>query len=443
MKHEADKSQVGDPSSGHISSVAVNTNSSSSVQTSNSSHITASSIAVPPAPLSITEGVAPFPGVPSGSQVRTPPKKASSDQRKSADVSPMMQARSKKQKVAGDVLEQSIDQLNDVTAVSGVNLREEEEQLLAGPKEESRSTQAMRRFAQEEEGRLFLEKGPLHTKVTAIAAKHGVSTVSEEAEQCLSMSVEERLRNMLYKLTKISSRRCDHEKETHKLVVTSDIQRQIILIRKRTKEAQEKKQGLESERLKKINEEKEKASQSDSVAKEDTTTTRPKEKKTQKGEEGKQKANAANMAARAAAGVNDMLLKWQMMAEQGRQKREGESGTSSANDTSVVANIGSTSSGSRETDKKHGNTDVKPPGRVAAVDGGITTGAGALKKVSGDTVASRGFVHQANLINQPVKPPRSITGKDVIAYLETEPQMAKSPLLYRLYDKNLSSSQAV
>jgi transcription initiation factor TFIID subunit 4 len=30
---------------------------------------------------------------------------------------------SKKQKVAGDVLEQSIDQLNDVTAVSGVNLR--------------------------------------------------------------------------------------------------------------------------------------------------------------------------------------------------------------------------------------------------------------------------------------------------------------------------------
>ena len=43
-----------------------------------------------------------------------------------------------------------------------------------------------------------------------------------------------------------------------------------------------------------------------------------------KGEDGKQKAGAGG--ARAASGMNDMLLKWQMMAEQGRQKREGESG---------------------------------------------------------------------------------------------------------------------
>lgn len=35
------------------------------------------------------------------------------------------------------------------------------------------------------------------------------------------------------------------------------------------------------------------------------------------------KANAANVAARAAVGADDMLLKWQMMAAQGRQKRQG------------------------------------------------------------------------------------------------------------------------
>lgn len=435
VKHEVDKSQVGESPSGH-GGVAVNLSTSLNAQPGNSS-LMASTMAAPPTPLNISDSVASLPS----SQVRTPPKRASSDQRKSADVSPMTQTKSKKQKVAGDDLEQSIDQLNDVTAVSGVNLREEEEQLLAGPKEESRSTQAMRRFAQEEEGRLFLERGPLRTKVNAIATKHGVSIVSEEAEQCLSMSVEERLRNMLYKLTKISSRRCDQEKEMHKLVVTSDIQKQILLIRKKAKEALEKKQAIESERLKKINEDKEKASQNEGASKDDGTASQKKEKKSQKGEEGKQKASAASMAARSA---NDMLLKWQMMAEQGRQKREGESGTSAANDTSVVNSIGATTISGRELDKKQGNLEAKQLGRATTVDGLVTTGQGALKKSSGDIGISRGFAHQASLLNhQTAKPLCSITAKDIIAYLETEPQMAKSPLIYRLYDKNPVSSQAV
>ena len=35
------------------------------------------------------------------------------------------------------------------------------------------------------------------------------------------------------------------------------------------------------------------------------------------------RATAANVAARAAVGGDDMLSKWQLMAEQARQKREG------------------------------------------------------------------------------------------------------------------------
>lgn len=35
------------------------------------------------------------------------------------------------------------------------------------------------------------------------------------------------------------------------------------------------------------------------------------------------RANAANVAARQAVGGSDMLSKWQLMAEQARQKREG------------------------------------------------------------------------------------------------------------------------
>lgn len=48
------------------------------------------------------------------------------------------------------------------------NLQEEEEQLLVGPKEESRTTEAMRKLVQEEEGRLFLERRPLRAKAQAI-----------------------------------------------------------------------------------------------------------------------------------------------------------------------------------------------------------------------------------------------------------------------------------
>ncbi|XAR48409.1 hypothetical protein NMG60_11031229 [Bertholletia excelsa] len=93
---------------------------------------------------------------------KTPPKKSSVGQKKpleSLGSSPPQP--SKKQKGSGAFLDQSIEQLNDVTAVSGVNLREEEEQLFSGPKEDSRVSEASRRVVQEEEEKLLLQKIPL------------------------------------------------------------------------------------------------------------------------------------------------------------------------------------------------------------------------------------------------------------------------------------------
>lgn len=49
-----------------------------------------------------------------------------------------------------------------------------------------------------------------------------------------------------------------------------------------------------------------------------------------KEEDDKMRATAANVAARAAVGGDDMLSKWQLMAEQARQKREGLDGPSSS-----------------------------------------------------------------------------------------------------------------
>ncbi|MCH91540.1 transcription initiation factor TFIID subunit 4b-like, partial [Trifolium medium] len=75
----------------------------------------------------------------------------------------------KKQKVSGSSLKQSIEQLNDVTAVSGVDLGEEEEQLFSGPKEDSRVSEASRRIVQEEEESLILLKAPLQRKLIEIS----------------------------------------------------------------------------------------------------------------------------------------------------------------------------------------------------------------------------------------------------------------------------------
>nr|CAB3483685.1 unnamed protein product [Digitaria exilis] len=94
--------------------------------------------------------------------------KKSGGQKKSSEAAGSTQPSSKKQKTSGAFQEQSIDQLNDVTAVSGVNIREEEEQLLSAPKEESLASQEARRIAQEEEEKLFLLKGPLLKKLVEI-----------------------------------------------------------------------------------------------------------------------------------------------------------------------------------------------------------------------------------------------------------------------------------
>ncbi|GKB46210.1 transcription initiation factor TFIID subunit 4b [Tanacetum coccineum] len=76
----------------------------------------------------------------SGGNAKTSPTKPIVGQKKplEASVIPL----SKKQKVVGELADQSIEQLNDVTAVTGVNLREEEEQLFSGATEDSRVSEA-------------------------------------------------------------------------------------------------------------------------------------------------------------------------------------------------------------------------------------------------------------------------------------------------------------
>ncbi|QHO16623.1 hypothetical protein HN51_032313 [Arachis hypogaea] len=354
----------------------------------------------------------------SGITVRAPVKKPSVGQKKPLEAlgSSPPPPPSKKQKGSGGFVEQSIDQLNDVTAVSGVDLREEEEQLFSGPKEDSRVSEATRRAVQEEEERLILQKIPLQKKLFEIMFKYGLKGVSNDVERCFSLCVEERMRGLISNLIRMSKQRVDFEKTRHRTVVTSDVQQQIMTINRKVRVEWEKRQA-EAEKLRKQNDIDGNAG---ADGDKDKDEGRNKSSKVNKEEDDKMRTNAANVAARAAVGGDDMLSKWQLMAEQARQKREGMTDTSS--DSQPAKDVSRKSSASGKSTKDNHEGDKK----------------GSTNFVTSGAIRKHG--RNNSLVTQ-TKIARSISVKDVIAVLEIEPQMSKSSLIHRLYEKIHSDAQ--
>ncbi|KAG9448832.1 hypothetical protein H6P81_008797 [Aristolochia fimbriata] len=347
----------------------------------------------------------------SGTNVRTPPKKPTVGQKKPLEAGGTPPPSSKKQKVSGVLQDQSIEQLNDVTAVSGVNLREEEEQLLAAPKEESRTSEATRKVVQEEEEKLILQKGPLQKKLAEIMSKCGIKSTSNDVGRCLSLCVEERMRGVISSLIRLSKQRIDLEKPRHRFLVTSDVRRQILLMNRKAKEDWDKLQAEEAEKQRKLTE-------TDGTIgadmDKDKEEGRAKTVKVNKEEDDKMRTTAANVAARAAVGGDDMFQKWQLMAEQARQKREGGHDGSSTSQSGKEPNSRSTSGRSLQGENQ--NTENRGASAAGA--------SGGMRKFGRNPVGS-----------PPHRIARSITVKDVVTVLEREPQMSKSTLLYRLHER--------
>ncbi|XP_015576120.1 transcription initiation factor TFIID subunit 4b isoform X2 [Ricinus communis] len=348
-----------------------------------------------------------------GVNARTPTKKLSIGQKKPLEAlgsSPPMS--SKKQKVSGAFLDQSIEQLNDVTAVSGVNLREEEEQLFSGSKEDSRVSEASRRVVQEEEERLILQKTPLQKKLAEIMVKCGLKNINNDVERCLSLCVEERMRGLISTLIRLSKQRVDAEKSRHRTVITSDVRQQIMTMNQKAREEWERKQA-EAEKLRKVNEPEGDNGVEGDKEKDDGRVKAIKGNiPANKEEDDKMRTTAANVAARAAVGGDDHLSKWQLMAEQARQKREGgieaASGSYSAKEVTRKPQF---------TSGKSMKDNQEPEKRSPAA-------ASRVRKVG----RNQAFTPQSKVA-------RSISVKDVIAALEREPQMSKSTLIYRLYER--------
>lgn len=333
----------------------------------------------------------------------TPPatrtNKKSGGQKKSLEMAGSAPSpSSKRQKTSGAFQEQSIDQLNDVTAVSGVNLREEEEQLLSAPKEENLASEAARKIVQEEEENLFLQKGPLLKKLAEIILKCNLKNASADVESCLSMCVEERLRRFISTLIRVSKQRIDTEKTSHRLVITSDVGRQILQMNQKAKDEWDKKQAETDKNKKQTEEDGNVGAEMDKEKEE----SRPKNAKPNKEEDDKMRTTAANVAARQAVGGSDMLSKWQLMAEQARQKR-----------APVPRPSHITGKGSAE------HNEASKRSHFAAF------GTGGMKSQGRGTFAER---HSHG-------PQRTVSVKDVISVLEREPQMTKSRLIYRLYER--------
>ncbi|KAI7742115.1 hypothetical protein M8C21_007256 [Ambrosia artemisiifolia] len=300
-----------------------------------------------------------------GSNAKTPPKKATVAQKKPLEV-PHVSSLSKRQKVCGAFSDQSIEPFNDVTAVSGVDLREEEEQLFSGFNEENRVSEDARKLVQEEEERLFLQKVPLQKKVAEIMSKCGVKNKSNDVERCISWCVKERMHGLITNLTRVSKQRVDIEKPRHRTVITSDIRQQIMSLNQKAREECD-------------------------------------EKQVNKVEDDKSRTADANVAARAALGGHDMLSKWQLKAEQARQKRKGGPGAVSASKPSLDVGFGSKP---EPTSEKNSTKDN--PERTS---GSVTTTSGP--------------------ISIPLR--RTISVKDVISVLGRETQMSRSILIHRLY----------
>ncbi|PUZ40533.1 hypothetical protein GQ55_9G431500 [Panicum hallii var. hallii] len=258
---------------------------------------------------------------------KTPQRKASGQKKPLEALGSSPPPSSKKQKTSGGFHEQSIDQLNDVTAVSGVNLREEEEQLFSAPKEESRVSEAARRVVQLEEEKLILQKGPLTKKLAEIMRKCNLKVIGTDVERCLSMCVEERLRGFISNIIRFSKQRVDVEKSRHCFYpLSSDVRSHIMRVNREAKEQWDKKQAEDAERIRKQND-------GDGCTnidlEKDKNETRASSKHAKyKEDDDKMRTTAANVAARVAAGGDDMLSKWQLLAERNKQRSEGGDGSS-------------------------------------------------------------------------------------------------------------------
>ncbi|XP_061196997.1 transcription initiation factor TFIID subunit 4-like isoform X2 [Saccostrea echinata] len=113
------------------------------------------------------------------------------------------------------------DDINDVATMGGVNLSEESKNILAS-NADFIGTQI--RSCKDE---AFLHHGPLLSRITAIAKKHGLDDISSDVANLVSHATQERLRDLLEKLDTIAEHRIEIYKMNDKFEASNDAKSQL------------------------------------------------------------------------------------------------------------------------------------------------------------------------------------------------------------------------
>ncbi|CAL5379063.1 unnamed protein product [Camellia sinensis] len=261
-----------------------------------------------------------------GTEAKLPSKRHCGQEKPIEELVTLLPPSSKRQKTSEMISDQSIEQFNNVTAVSAFNLEEEQEKLFSGSLVGRQVSKLSLRVVQgEEEGMLVLQKSPLPGKLSKITSKFGIKNISKDVEQCLSLFVEERMRGLISNLIRISKQRLDFEKRRQNTLVTSDIRHQVEVINRKVMEDWEKQQAEEVEALGF-----EGGNQVGGVMEKDANCSA-----TLKANEVKRMVNeilhtsAMNVAAQAAVGGDDLTSKWKLMAKKAPLKHDKRIGAMS------------------------------------------------------------------------------------------------------------------
>ncbi|GMP38505.1 hypothetical protein CsSME_00009723 [Camellia sinensis var. sinensis] len=237
-----------------------------------------------------------------GTEAKLPSKRHCGQEKPIEELVTLLPPSSKRQKTSEMISDQSIEQFNNVTAVSAFNLEEEQEKLFSGSLVGRQVSKLSLRVVQgEEEGMLVLQKSPLRGKLAKITSKFGIKNISKDVEQCLSL-------------------RLDFEKRRQNTLVTSGIRHQVEVINRKVKEDWEKQQAEEFEG----------GNQVGGVMEKDANCSA-----TLKANEVKRMVNeilhtsAMNVAAQAAVGEDDLTSKWQLMAKKAPLKHDKRIGAMS------------------------------------------------------------------------------------------------------------------
>nr|KAG5712640.1 hypothetical protein BaRGS_029695 [Batillaria attramentaria] len=130
-------------------------------------------------------------------------------------------AASHKEKRKFEALKDDNDDINDVATMGGVNLSEESKNILAT---NSELIGSQIRSCKDE---AFLPHPALMARITAIAKKHGLDDVSSDVSGLISHATQQRLRDIVSKLSTIAEHRVEMYKIDPRYEVTSEVRGQL------------------------------------------------------------------------------------------------------------------------------------------------------------------------------------------------------------------------